>query len=324
MGASRFCFAACFAALALAVVLAGCEAAPQEPGVVARVNGRPIKLRQLEFKYDLNHMDALSGPVPTVEDLRSEYGEILGGLIVQELVVQALEKRAMSVTSEEAAQAEQEIRADYPNGAFEQVLIEEYIDLDAWRKQLRYRLALKKLFRQVLRPRIKLDYKEAEQYYQDHLSEFQVPERWELFVLTGPDPQEVEAACGMDDPADNRGSLAEKYPGATPRSITIQKDKLPDAWRTALKDAKIGRPSKIISGNGGFECLMLQHVFPARTLDAMEAYPQVESILIDNKLQAAFDQWLGEALSTAHIEVSDQLLEREPAEHSKGSDRSGE
>ncbi|MFW5837483.1 MAG: SurA N-terminal domain-containing protein, partial [Desulfovibrionaceae bacterium] len=175
--------------LAAAMALAGCESSQQAPGVVARVNGRPIMLRQLEFKYDLKHMDSVSDPVPSVEELRQEYGEILGDLIVKELVFQALEERGLSVTAEELEQAEQIVRADYPDGAFEQVLVEEYIDLTAWREQLRYRLALDKLFRQVLRPRIKLDYKMAEDYYRKHIHDFHQPERWTLFVLTGPDPR---------------------------------------------------------------------------------------------------------------------------------------
>jgi hypothetical protein len=180
-------------------------------------------------------------------------------------------------------------------------------------------LALKKLFRQVLRPRIKLDYKEAKQYYQNHLSDFRVPERRELVVFTGPDPRILEAACTVDDPQGSHRLLRTQYPNVAVRSITVQEDKIPDVWRAALQGVKIGRSSKVISGDSGFECLMLQHVFPARTLSPMEAYPQVESFLIDKKLQAVFGQWLEGVLSTAHIEVADQLLHRESRERSEGA-----
>lgn len=304
--------------LAVAVLVAllagwGCESPSQEPGVVARVNGQPIMLRQLEFKYDLKHMDVVSAPASTVEDLRREYGEILGGLIIQELVVQALEKRGMSVTDEELAEAEKEVRADYPDGAFDQILIEEYIDLAAWREQLRYRLALDKLFRQVLRPRIALDYKEAEKYYREHIRDFHQPERWTLFVLTGPDPRELRKACDMKKPQNNIRMLTARYPEIIPRSITIQKEKLPDAWREALEEVGRDEPTEVLQGHTGFECLRLLEMFPARTLDPMEAYPLVEKILIEQKLQKAFNEWLEQALASARIEVADRLREQASA-----------
>jgi hypothetical protein len=110
-------------------ILSGCQNKNEEPGVVARVNGKPIYLTQLEYKYDLSH-EGNGEFVPSVAQVREEYGQILGDLIVQELVSQELEQRNIPVSAKELKDAENEVRSDYPDDSFEQILIEEYIDIN--------------------------------------------------------------------------------------------------------------------------------------------------------------------------------------------------
>ncbi len=143
-------------------------------------------LSQLEFQHDQFQADTAGAYVPSVEKLKGEYGDILTDLIVQELVLQELVRQELPVTDHELLKAEEVVRADYPEGAFDQMLVEEYIDLKSWRKQLKNHLAMKKFFQQVLRPQIKIDYKEAQQYYRDHISDFYLPESLRILVVRGP------------------------------------------------------------------------------------------------------------------------------------------
>ncbi len=138
----------------MACSLFGCQNKSEEPGIIARVNGNQLP-EQLEYKYDLTH-EGVGGFVPSVEQVRAEYGQILGDLIVQELVAQELEQREIPVSDKELKEAEDEVRSDYPDDSFEQILIEEYIDINAWRSQLKYQLAMDKFFKDILRLRSRL------------------------------------------------------------------------------------------------------------------------------------------------------------------------
>lgn len=295
------------AVLALALVLAACAQSPEEKGVVAKVNGRPITQQQLEVRHSFA---MLSGPAennPSVAKLQEEYGQVLSDLVVLELVGQALEKRGLAVTDEELAKAENEIRADYPEGSFEQVLVEEYIDLDTWRQQLRSRLAAEKFFREVLRPEIKLDYQEAEAYYKEHIHDFYLPPRVRFFMVRGPSLDMVDKAVEALARNPDQAAASEAFPQVQVQDLKMREDRLTTAWRGALKGLDPGQASQSLADRDGFTRLVLVENTPAKVLDPSRAYPLVEKVLVEEKLGRAFDAWLAAQLATADIRVTPLL-----------------
>lgn len=295
--------------LLIVLLLAGCSGDSDDMGIVARVNGEPIYLTQLEFQHDQFQADNVGAFVPSVEKLRHEYGDILADLIVQELVVQELTRLDLAVTDEEVDKAEQTVRADYPEGAFDQVLIEEYIDLKSWRHQLKYYLAQKKFFNQVLRSQIKIDYKEAEKYYRDHISDFYLPESMRILVVRGPSRELVVKAVEKYLKDHDQMNLATAFGEVETRETVVREGRLSAAWRNALSGLKPGQASDVLTDRFGFEALVLLERSEAKVLPPAQAYPLVEEALVDKKMQKAFDQWLEQTLSTAQITVSEHLLE---------------
>ncbi|MEF2144501.1 MAG: peptidylprolyl isomerase [Desulfovibrionaceae bacterium] len=294
----------CFCCSAL--MFSACEK-EDDVGIVARVNGRPIYLSQLEFQHDLLHMDGAGSFVPTVEILRSEYGKILGDLIVLELVDQDLEARGLSVTDEEMAEEERKVRADYPGDSFEQVLVEEYIDLAAWRGQLRRYKALQKFHQQVLRPRITIDYREAEAYYKEHIKEFRLPETLNVLVLRsssrGPLQEVLRAFASSGNPESVKGVT-----GVAVHEVTLRHGQLTSPWLETLQGMSAGEASLIMEEKFGFEALILLERLPVKLLDPSQAYPVVEKALLDKKMRLEFEKWLDDALNDASLQISSHLL----------------
>jgi parvulin-like peptidyl-prolyl isomerase len=297
---------------ALLVLAAGCGPEGEEEGVVARVNGRPIHLEQLEARYDLLHMGWSSGMTPTVPSLKEEYGGILSDLIVQELVEQELEQRGLRVTDGELESAEQEVRADYPEGAFEEVLVEEYVDLEVWRRQLRARLARKKFLQEVLRPTIALDYQEAESYYREHISDFYLPPRIAFVLINGPSRETVEKAAALYLEKQDKDAVTGNFNLVTVQELKMREDRLPADWSSALARLEEGQASAVIADQSSFESLVLEERIPAKVLDPSRAYPLVEKVLLERKLHDAFSNWLEREMANAEILVTTHLLPDKP------------
>jgi len=294
--------------LLLLAALCGCSGDADDMGIVARVNGSPIYLTQLEFQHDQIQADSVGAYVPSVEKLSSEYGDILADLIVQELVVQELKRRDLAVTDDELREAEDAVRSDYPEGAFEKVLVEEYIDLKSWRVQLRYHLAQKKFYQLVLRPQIKIDYKEAEKYYRDHISDFFLPESLRILVVRGPSRELVEKAVEKYLHDRNQMNLTTAFGEVETREVMVREGRMSAAWRNAVTGLEVGQSSPVLADKFGFEALVLLERSEAKVLEPAQAYPLVEEALLESKLHSAFEQWLSEKLATAKISVSEHLL----------------
>lgn len=293
--------------IVLALML-GCSNSAEDMGIVARVNGAPISLSQLEFQHDQFQADTAGGYVPSVDRLRSEYGEILADLIVQELVLQELSNQDLPITDHELLKAEEVVRADYPEGAFDQMLVEEYIDLKSWRKQLKNHLAMKKFFQQILRPQIKIDYKEAQQYYRDNISDFYLPESLRILVIRGPSREIVGKAVEKFMEDQDAVNLATKFGEVETREVVVREGRLSAAWKNAISGLAEGQSSGVLTDRFGFEALILLEKSPAKVLAPAQAYPLVEKALLESKLRDAFDAWLAGSVSTAKISVSSHLL----------------
>jgi len=303
--------------LLAAVVLLGtaCSRSSQEnAGVVATVNGKPITLAMLEFQYDILHFDSYAGTLPTVGSLREAYGQILGSLIAQELVSQDLEKRGQQVSDKELAEAEATIRADYPDDTFEKMLADEFIDLDMWRKHLRYVCAMEKFQRLVLRPSVHIDYREAEAYYQEHLADFKLPERVRLFVVRAQTKEAVERAVAFYRNHKGATGLDAAVPEAQAREVTVPKALLSIPWADSLHNTDIGQAGAIMTDKFGYECLVLLERLAPHALSPEEAYPQVEAALVERRMLDAFEAWLSKAVEGSVIKVSERLLHKQEDE----------
>ena len=301
-------------AVLLLLGLAACSRDEDDLGVVARVNGHPIALADLEFLHDLQSVNRPA--LPSVDILRSEYGDVLSDLIVLELVRQELEARGIPVSPEELKAAEDKVRADYPDQAsFEQVLVEEYIDLETWRRFLAYHQTVEKFNTQVLRPMIKIDYKEAEAYYKDHLNDFYLPARLRLLVIWGPGRELVERAANIYAESGDAAALADKFKNVNTREVVMAESKLPSSWKNALHGLKPKEPSPVLSDVSGFESLVLEESVPARLLDPSQAYPLVEDALLSKKMRDAFEDWLRKRLAESAISISEHLLREHAEKH---------
>ncbi|XPV74809.1 MAG: peptidyl-prolyl cis-trans isomerase [Desulfovibrio sp.] len=305
------------------LLLPACTPERTEVGVIGRINDRPIYMRQLEFQHDLAHMGDIGGGIPSVEALRVEYGRLFGELIVQELILAELELRNLDVTEEEIKEIEAQVRDDYPNQEiFEQVLVEEYIDLKSWRELLKYHRALSKFYQKVLRPEIKITYTEAEQYYADHAKEFFLPERLKLVSIKGPSKKIVEQARAMYRDGEEVNTIATTLNGVAVKQEVVRRERLPKPWREALADTPSGDFTKVFADRNAYESLFLVEKEPARILDPSQAYPLIEEALLETKLHQAFEEWLKAKLATASIEIS-PLLKANPQMMDGDSDENG-
>ena len=80
------------------LLLAACLEARLPDGVVATVNGEPITLRRLQTLLDSRSPSLGAMRKPSLENMRREYGEGLGTLIIYALVRQDLQRLQMTVS----------------------------------------------------------------------------------------------------------------------------------------------------------------------------------------------------------------------------------
>lgn len=295
-------------ALLLALSLAACQGEPLEKGLAAKVNGRPIPLRTLEFAQGVIISAPTMDPAEPLAKLRTRYGETLAGLIVEELVAQELQKRGLEVTEAELKNAETAVRSGYPGRTFEDTLSEEGVDLDVWRERLRSRVALDKFSSMVLRPRIAIAPWEVRQYYKSHAQEFVQPARVKFMKVESRTAdalrKALDAASQARDPAD----LLSVFDDVSIETQALPEDALPAKAREILKGLQPGQAGPVSQGGAGYWAFILQERSEAKVEGLVQVYPVVEKRLSEAKMAQEMSAWLLQALNSSVIEISPGLV----------------
>lgn len=296
-----------FASLACLLLLASCFERPVNPGEIAFVNGNPITFKELQAAHDAM---VLSGDSPnrSTPALQKEYGNILAELIVQELVLQELEKLHLAITEEELAAEEGLIRADFPADEFERMMLEESIDMDNWRQTLYRSLSMRKFWNKSLRQQVTLTAQEVEEYYLKHQEDFQVPEIMHFIQISGLVREQINTAAEQFKQLPDAATIQGRFPGLTVREIHMHVDRLAPEQLAGLTGLRTLESSSIMELNGEFFTMILLNKEKARTMTRTETYAMIEGILLEEKTQGEFDKWVAARIAKSTIKVSTHLI----------------
>lgn len=282
-----------------------------EIGIVAKVNGEPITMQELQARHDLDHMEWSDRTFPPAEELQSQYGDSLGSLIINRLVMQELKKEKLEVTNEEMSLAEREFYVDYAEGEFETILEDDAINIEMWLIFLRQRLSVQKFMQTVLRPGIRVNSEESTAYYNANLDQFNLPVRFHFLILEAEKKETLqELLKNYNEESENIAQIiGTNNSNVRIREVRISKDRLPPQWSDILKKLEQGKASKISSSPDGFEFIVLITRQDKTELPLAQAYPLIERELVEQKLEVAFEAWVEKELGESNIQIAGPLAE---------------
>lgn len=291
----------------LLLCLGACGGNDWEPGVVARVNGEPIYMRYLEAKYDFEHFEWNANQLPQTDDLKTEYQDILLELIVQKLVQEQLEEMGAAVSDKEVRAKEERIRDDYPQGEFENILVEEYVDLNYWREQIKAGLQWERFEQKYLRPRAEVELEEIKKYYREHAKDFYIPRQVHFLLVSAPEAGIVKKALNDFQKGKSIDAIRNKYEEITLHKYSMHEDQVPSVWSAALKGLEPGNSSRVKNHKNNFYALHVIKHEKEKILEPYQAYTVIEERLMRKKERAVFMDWLKNKLKNSDIEFSSRL-----------------
>lgn len=291
----------------LLFALAGCKDNIWR-GEIASVNGRPITLEQVAALRNSTYFDWTSSPMADVDAMRQQYGDALTNLIAVELVKQQLEKKKIAVTKEELAAEENRIRADYPPGTFEDMLLGEAINIEMWRFLLHNYLSVERFLDKVLSEGIVISPEEVDAYLRAHPKDFVRPPWAYFFLVSGTEEKKV-ADCAKDlDATSDPVKVQDRHPETVIRTVRMDTPRLDPLLAKEVAKLSPGDLSPVFSISGEYHQILLLESLPERQADPREAYMQIEETLTMQKIHDSYNAWVLNRLKKSKIKVSGQLL----------------
>lgn len=145
----------------------GCMEAPTEPvdAYLVRVGGSTLTVSEFNEVFEISktaysHSDTMDPQV--VADIKLR---LLNQLIEEMILIEKAGAAGIVVSDAELEGEVQKIKADYPEGVFEEMLLEAAVSFEAWKKRLKMQLVARKFIQAELEAKITITSDEVARYY---------------------------------------------------------------------------------------------------------------------------------------------------------------
>ena len=145
----------------------GCMQAPTEPvdAYLVKVGGSTLTASEFNEVFEISktaysHSDTMDPEV--VADIKLR---LLNQLIEEMILLEKAGAAGIVVSDAELDGEVQKIKADYPEGVFEEMLLEAAVSFEAWKKRLKRQLIARKFIQSELEAKITITADEVAQYY---------------------------------------------------------------------------------------------------------------------------------------------------------------
>ena len=209
-------------AIALIMALTGClmgglaacgqKGTPAPDTPLARVGSRTITVLDFNRAFEIGKAAFPHNAIQEPALVHKARIRLLNQMIEEAMLLDQAQKRQIRLSEEELETALADIRKDYPEDSFEQMLLEAAISFADWKERLRTRLLIEKMIDQVLAHNIVITPEEISDYYRKHAD------------------SEADRVTGTDSGPDDSGQINKIIVSQ------LRRQKLEDAYRKWLAD----------------------------------------------------------------------------------------
>lgn len=278
---------------------------------VVQVNDQNLNLKEFSDRMSrkLKSFDALAAKDPKLVEKAKH--DVIQEYLMESLFERYAKANQIQVSDTEWDQEVNQIRSGFPDDlSFRRVLAEENLSLSEWREKIRFLILQKKIFA-VFKKRIEAPTDaEMKKYYDDNKERFRHPERIYLRQIVVDDLGKAQD-INQELKKKKFETLASQYsiaPEAKKGGLVGWIDRgSVDIFDKAFSQ-HVGSTSSVLESPYGFHIFKVEKKEPAGFRDFAEVRGLIEKILIGQKEQKEYTQWLDEQLRSSHVSINRDLI----------------
>jgi hypothetical protein len=158
------------ASLVMILALAGCS--DKDPDIkneyLIRIGQRIVTVLDFEEAFEITKAAYPHDIRNNREALNKAQLRLLNQMAIEMIVLERASVLGIEVSEAEVEQAVAAVKADYPEGVFEETLLESAVSYKSWENRLRTRLIMEKVVEKELRDKIVITPEDVATYYEQN------------------------------------------------------------------------------------------------------------------------------------------------------------
>lgn len=263
---------------------------------VATVNGAKIYLEDYHLRLNQKKAILPKDILDQSDYIKRFEEEVLDGMITEKIMDLRAKELNISISAAELEDKINEIKKDYGKD-FSNLLARENVKYEQWKEDIKKEMLLQKLIAIDVNANIKVSEDEAEDYYNEHLSNYKtesrvrvaqivvrdlaMAEKIEARLNAGEDFASVAAKVSIGPEAQRGGDL-----GFITRQI------MPEPLDKTIFNLPVNKISQIVQSSYGFHIFKVLEIQSARIGNFTDVKEEVIADIRSQKEDAAFINWL--------------------------------
>jgi len=274
------------AALLLGTALAACAS-----GAVATVNGEPISKSSFEDKLETS---------PSARNTLQQ-------MVQEELILQYAKKNNLNVTDDEIAKREDDLKANFPNGSWDEMLKARGLTEDDVKQALREQIILDK----ALQGRVTVTPAQIKSYFDKNRAAFDKPEQIKARHILVKDMATAQKVESLLKSGQNFADVAKQYsvdPGSKDKGGDLgffRRGQMVPAFDQVAFNLKVGQISAPVKSPFGYHIIQVEAIQPAVKASLESATPRITDMLRQQQEAPLIQPFLQGLQQSASIQVLD-------------------
>jgi parvulin-like peptidyl-prolyl isomerase len=301
---------------ALASLALSCSRAPaprpDADVVVITVNGTPFPLRDLSVE-----ILSMRGFAPSLESrspTRAEVADAIRRLVEKAIVLQEGERRGVTVGPSEVEEEVRRLRADFPPGGLEKMLLQEGIDAETWRAELRRALLYRKAAEAIAASHAAVPEEDVAKAARRSPAQADLPERIRVRQMIFSSEDEARRAGERIRNGAEPERVVRPAPGHSLPALvdlgSFGREELPAELPEDLFALPEGGISRAVRHGGAVSLFQVVRREPARPLPQDAAVREIRGTLVRARREEALRDWLAAEIARADVKIQQELLDR--------------
>ncbi|MFH1351937.1 MAG: peptidyl-prolyl cis-trans isomerase [Pseudomonadota bacterium] len=261
-------------------------------------------IKRISSRLGINDQEAVQILNKLIDRVLDEY-----------LIIEYGRAQGITLAKNELETTIKDIKKDYPEKLFEEILLRNYIDFEDWKEELRRQLLINKIVAKAAEGIPPATFEEIKNYFDSHRQEFKHPEMIKFRQVVTKTREEAEKILALLKKGKNFGELEKDY------SLTLEskdsseggwfiKGMLEESMEDVLFSLPVGKTSPSVKTPYGYHIFEVLDKRPEGFKNLPEAMKEIERILSDQKNESFYKEWLKGLRGRFPVKVNQDVLKR--------------
>ena len=244
---------------------------------------------------------------------KERFDSLIERVVDHYLILEYGKQQGLFVSDEELESAAREIKKDYAEKDFQELLLKGYIKYSEWKEGLREQLLIKKITRKASEAGPQVSIEEIKVYYDSHLEEFRRPAMVRFRQIVTRTREEADnlqkrLVQGGDMAATVAQSSKVPTSAGSFEPGWFAKGDLDESIEKVVFSLPVGRVSGVVETPYGFHIFEVLGRRPEGVRSLHDAMAEIETKLRSERLEAFYSEWLQGLRKTIPVKIDRELL----------------